>query len=165
MNDIFDIKGAQNFLGTEFVYLPVLIILFFIVFFIILDLYFSSKKDAVKKEKKSKKETNDEVKYEVIIVNKLFSLQENVDKLDKSKFYLELNNIFRDYLGYIYNKNLLKSTFEEIKLESLLSKNKSSNKLILLFRRSYDIEFSDKKDTILKRKNILKSFIKILNDN
>lgn len=163
MNDIFDIKWVENFVWWDFIFFPIFLVFFFIIFFIVLNSYFSWIKLKINKKKNKKEDVKLEIKYENIILNKLLILEEKVEKLSKNKFYFELNTLFRNYLGYIYNKNFLKSTLEEIKLELLLWK-KDSKKLLSVFKKSYNIEFLEKEDTIRKRKNIIKAFEAILKE-
>ena len=90
------------------------------------------------------------------IIKWLLKLKKNIDTYGKSNFYELLNSYFREYFEILWIRNSDKLTLSEIKELDL---NKS---LISLFEKSYLNEFSNKKDLIKEKIELIDKLIKTI---
>jgi|SaaInlStandDraft_7_1057024.scaffolds.fasta_scaffold03536_6 hypothetical protein len=90
------------------------------------------------------------------IIKWLLKLKKNIDAYSKSNFYELLNSYFREYFEILWIRNSDKLTLSEIKELDL---NKS---LISLFEKSYLNEFSNKKDLIKEKIELIDKLIKTI---
>ena len=90
------------------------------------------------------------------IIKWLLKLKKNIDTYGKSNFYELLNSYFREYFEILWIRNSDKLTLSEIKKLDL---NKS---LISLFEKSYLNEFSNKKDLIKEKIELIDKLIKTI---
>ena len=109
-----------------------------------------------KKSKSIPNEKNTILTKKKKIIKWLLKLKKNIDAYSKSNFYELLNSYFREYFEILWIRNSDKLTLSEIKELDL---NKS---LISLFEKSYLNEFSNKKDLIKEKIELIDKLIKTI---
>lgn len=144
MVDIYDIKYKifELFFPTIYTIFVFLIIFIFVYFFVL--------KNFFNDEKNTKKEIIIKIDK---IKEKIKYLEDNIEFLDRSVFYKEIDNLIRDILfKNTKNKKVYLMTLSEIK-DMFWNED-----FYLDFKRNYFILFDDKKDDNLTlRRDILEN--------
>lgn len=144
MVDIYDIKYKifELFFPTIYTIFVFLIIFIFVYFFVL--------KNFFNDEKNTKKEIIIKIDK---IKEKIKYLEDNIEFLDRSVFYKEIDNLIRDMLfKNTKNKKVYLMTLSEIK-DMFWNED-----FYLDFKRNYFILFDDKKDDNLTlRRDILEN--------
>ena len=110
-------------------------------------------------DKKKKKKKLKKIKWPSLtklLLNSLKKLQKNSEKMDKSVFYFEFNTCFRKYFSILGLENSNTLTLRDIEV------SKIDKTIISLFKKSYLLEFNNKKDTNKLRLELIDSLIKII---
>lgn len=135
MEDIYDIKGPINYFFIELD--SIVYTIWFIlmsIFFYLLYYYFAIRNN----EEYRKKQTINKKKKELDILFKKLSNLKNLLDHSRWEFYPLLNNLVRSYLEYRWYKFASKYTYKELK--NIIKQEK----LLILARESYFIEYDDK---------------------
>lgn len=143
--DIKDIHSLWN-IFYKLNYIFIILIIFLALFFI----YFYKKED---NQKFKNIETLNFL--DVFIANLLLFKKEKID-LERTVFYNELWEKFREYFNYIWIENSESLTLMELKTKNI------DKKLLNLFEKIYFYEFDNKEEDIKQREKIIDNFIKII---
>lgn len=146
MKDIHSVKWLEDLFFSDF-NLEIIFILLFII--IIIFSYFYLKL-IIKKRKYFK--------------SKIKLLEQDIEKLSKTKFYEKLNKIFREYFISKWIKYSDKMTLKEIEnfYNNLFIKIRIKKKILKIFRDTYMLEFSKSTDSTKKRREIITKILKDL---